>query len=88
MSLCTLKYLTNSIFRELLRMSEEEFGLPSDGPITLPCEAICMDYIISLLESRVPREVERAVLASIAGSRCTASCAPQGLNQQMVLYGF
>lgn len=83
-----LKYLTSSIFRELLRMSEEEFGLPTDGPIMLPCEAACMDYIISLLHSRVPREVERAVLASIASSRCTTALAPEGLNQQLVLYGF
>ncbi|RVW50953.1 Auxin-responsive protein SAUR66 [Vitis vinifera] len=31
-----LAYLSSSIFIELLRMSEEEFGLPGDGPITLP----------------------------------------------------
>ncbi|WOL18182.1 auxin-responsive protein SAUR64-like [Canna indica] len=83
-----LKYLTNNIFRELLRMSEEEFGLPADGPIMLPCEAASMDYIISLLRSRVPRDVERAVLASIASSRCTKALVPKGLNQQAMLYGF
>ncbi|XP_043709147.1 auxin-responsive protein SAUR36-like [Telopea speciosissima] len=42
-----LAYLTTNIFRELLRMSEEEFGLPGDGPITLPCDSAFMEYIIS-----------------------------------------
>ncbi|KAH7692285.1 Small auxin-up RNA protein [Dioscorea alata] len=37
-----LAYLDNSIFKELLRISEEEFGLPCDGPITLPCDAASM----------------------------------------------
>ena len=32
-----LMYLNNEIFRELLKMSEDEFELPNDGPITLPC---------------------------------------------------
>ncbi|KAG2303882.1 hypothetical protein Bca52824_032533 [Brassica carinata] len=31
-----LSYLSNSIFQELFKISEEEFGLPSGGPITLP----------------------------------------------------
>ncbi|KAH7692280.1 Small auxin-up RNA protein [Dioscorea alata] len=38
-----LAYLTNNIFKELLRISEEEFGLPGDGPITLPCDAASME---------------------------------------------
>ncbi|TYH31774.1 hypothetical protein ES288_A01G199000v1 [Gossypium darwinii] len=33
-----LSYLNNSIFQELFKMSEEEFGLSSDGPITFPCD--------------------------------------------------
>ncbi|KAJ0960312.1 hypothetical protein J5N97_001883 [Dioscorea zingiberensis] len=32
-------YLNNAVFKELLKISEEEFGLPGDGPITLPCDA-------------------------------------------------
>ncbi|XP_031285185.1 auxin-responsive protein SAUR68-like [Pistacia vera] len=35
-----LMYLNNDIFLELLKVSEEEFGLSSDGPITLPCDAV------------------------------------------------
>ncbi|RZS27514.1 hypothetical protein BHM03_00061002 [Ensete ventricosum] len=68
-----LKYLSSRIFRELLRMSEEEFGLPTDGPITVPCEAASMDYIIALLRGGITSGVEKAVLASIAGRRCTVS---------------
>ncbi|KAK4477259.1 hypothetical protein RD792_016473 [Penstemon davidsonii] len=34
-----IAYLNSLIFRELLRMSEEEFGLPNDGPITLLCDS-------------------------------------------------
>ncbi|XP_008781251.1 auxin-responsive protein SAUR64-like [Phoenix dactylifera] len=85
-----LTYLNSSIFRELFRMSEEEFGLPSNGPITLPCDAASMEYIVSLLQSRVSTDVERAVVASIAKSRCTtSSLLPRGDNQQqLILYGF
>ncbi|KAJ0077394.1 hypothetical protein Patl1_35793 [Pistacia atlantica] len=31
-----LEYLSQNVFIELLRMSEEEFGLPTHGAITLP----------------------------------------------------
>ncbi|XP_010549559.1 PREDICTED: auxin-responsive protein SAUR66, partial [Tarenaya hassleriana] len=34
-----ITYLTESIFQELLKMSEDEFGLPGNGPITLPCDS-------------------------------------------------
>ncbi|KAG5581804.1 hypothetical protein H5410_052431 [Solanum commersonii] len=39
-----LTYLQHDVIRQLLHMSEEEFGLPSDGPITLPCDALFMNY--------------------------------------------
>ncbi|KAJ0963990.1 hypothetical protein J5N97_029112 [Dioscorea zingiberensis] len=38
-----LAYLDNDIFKELLKKSAEEFGLASNGPITLPCDAVSMD---------------------------------------------
>ncbi|XP_017970322.1 PREDICTED: auxin-responsive protein SAUR68 [Theobroma cacao] len=65
-----LAFLRNSIFQELLKMSEEEFGLPSDGPITLPCDAVVMNYIISLVKrGLLAKDLERAVLSSITGYR-------------------
>nr|XP_033510095.1 auxin-responsive protein SAUR66-like [Nicotiana tomentosiformis] len=48
-----LAYLENEIIRQLLNMSEEEFGLPSGGAITLPCDWVFMDYIISLIKKGV-----------------------------------
>lgn len=71
-----LAYLKNDIFRELFKMSEEVFGLPSNGPITLPCDAANMEYIVSLLRSQASRDVESA---SIARRWCTTfSLLPQG----------
>lgn len=45
-----LHYLNTNIFRELLRMSENEFGLPTDGPITLLCDSSLMSYLINMVE--------------------------------------
>ncbi|XP_069147641.1 auxin-responsive protein SAUR68-like [Solanum lycopersicum] len=41
-----LTYLENEAVAQLLNMSEEEFGLPSGGHITLPCDLGFMNYII------------------------------------------
>ena len=60
-----LAYLDNTIFKELLKMSEEEFGLPGDGPITLPCDAQLMEYVLSMLRRGVSQELEKALLSSI-----------------------
>lgn len=40
-------YLYSDIFRELLRMSEEEFGLPKDGLIMFPCDSFFLEYVVS-----------------------------------------
>ncbi|KAH7663640.1 Small auxin-up RNA protein [Dioscorea alata] len=60
-----LAYLNNVFFKELLKISEEEFGLPSDGPISLSCDAISMEYVLSMLRRGVSQEVERALLSSM-----------------------
>ncbi|XP_019163204.1 PREDICTED: auxin-responsive protein SAUR68-like [Ipomoea nil] len=78
-----LSYLENHIIRQLLSMSEEEFGLPSDGPITLPCDAVFMDYIISLLSRGLSRQLENALLVSLTSHRC--SSAPPLLRNQELL---
>ncbi|CAI9769775.1 unnamed protein product [Fraxinus pennsylvanica] len=61
-----IAYLNNYILRELLIMSEEEFGLRSDGPITLPCDAIFLDYAISLIQNKATKDVEKALLISMS----------------------
>ncbi|XP_019157627.1 PREDICTED: auxin-responsive protein SAUR68-like [Ipomoea nil] len=79
-----LSYLGNEIIRQLLSMSEEEFGLPSDGPITLPCDAVFMDYIISLLSRGLYGELENALLVSVTSHQC--SSAPLLRNQELLVW--
>ncbi|KAI4317011.1 hypothetical protein L6164_024925 [Bauhinia variegata] len=66
-----LGYLSSNIFRELFRMSEQVFGLPTDGPITLPCDAAFMEYVVSLLRKIASLDLENALLvASFGSSHC------------------
>ncbi|CAA7399705.1 unnamed protein product [Spirodela intermedia] len=71
-----LAYLNTFVFRKLLEMSEEEFGLPSDGPIVMPCDASLMAQVVAALRRRAPREAETALLGTIAGARCSSSSSP------------
>ncbi|KAF8410335.1 hypothetical protein HHK36_002862 [Tetracentron sinense] len=64
-----LAYLNRPIFRELFRVSEDKFGFPRDGPLTLPCDASFMEYIVSIIQRRAPNEVEKALVVSIASAR-------------------
>ncbi|MQM23051.1 hypothetical protein Taro_056112 [Colocasia esculenta] len=67
-----LVFLKSEIFRELLRMSEDVYGLPAAGPITLPCDAAFMGSVLSCLRSRSSWDEGRALLAS-AARPCSAS---------------
>ncbi|KAK4360018.1 hypothetical protein RND71_022247 [Anisodus tanguticus] len=61
-----LAYLENEVIGQLFNMSEEEFGLPSGGPITLPCDSAFMDYIVSLIKKGVAAgDLHKALLLSI-----------------------
>ncbi|XP_043814592.1 auxin-responsive protein SAUR68-like [Manihot esculenta] len=71
--LLPLEYLNNELIRELFSIAEEEFGLQSEGPLTLPCDADLMEYAISLIRQNATRDVERAWLVSIASSGCASS---------------
>ncbi|CAN4126893.1 unnamed protein product [Withania somnifera] len=82
-----LAYLENEAIGQLLNMSEEEFGLPSIGPITLPCDSGFMDYIISLIKKGVAAgDVQKALLLSIP-SCCssTFSFHQKTENQQLLV---
>ncbi|KAF8020587.1 hypothetical protein BT93_G1122 [Corymbia citriodora subsp. variegata] len=61
-----LECLSSNIFQELFKMSEEEFGLSSDGPITMPCDAASMEYIISFVQRHLAKDIEKDLLNSIA----------------------
>ncbi|KAF7074105.1 hypothetical protein CFC21_079017 [Triticum aestivum] len=87
-----LAYLGTTVFAELLRMSEEEFGFASGGDggrIMLPCDAMVMVYVLCLVRREASEEVEKAFLSSIAGHchNYNASCmAPSmGITHQFAL---
>ncbi|XP_052193879.1 auxin-responsive protein SAUR64-like [Diospyros lotus] len=81
-------YLENKIFLELLKISEDEFGLPRDGPIILPCDAVFIKYIASLIQRGLSRELEEALLLSINASFCSSVCFHQeASSQQLLVYG-
>ncbi|PON61514.1 Small auxin-up RNA [Trema orientale] len=66
-----LAYLNDNILRELFKMSEQEFGLSSHGPITLPCDAIFMEYVVTLIRRGVTKDLEKALIRSIDNSGCS-----------------
>ncbi|KAK9129306.1 hypothetical protein Sjap_009793 [Stephania japonica] len=68
-----LKFLSSDIFKELFRMSAEEFGLPGNGPITLPCDSVFMEYVVWLVRGHVSKDLESALLMSLATGRCCSS---------------
>ena len=78
----SLAYLNTEIFRDLFKMSEGEFGLPSDGPITLPCDSFFMEYIVFLMQSSVAKDLEKGLLMSVANTRPSS---PFFSHQQMNL---
>ncbi|XP_058090729.1 auxin-responsive protein SAUR64-like [Magnolia sinica] len=80
-----LAYLNSTIFKELFRMSEDIFGLPCKGPITFPCDAIYMEYIVSIIQRSVSQDIERALLVSISPERCSRSSVwHEGMTNQKI----
>ncbi|XP_021286388.1 LOW QUALITY PROTEIN: uncharacterized protein LOC110418096 [Herrania umbratica] len=85
-----LEYLKNEIVRELFSLAEEEFGLPSNGPLMLPCDAAFMEYVISLINRHATKDIKKALLTSIASGRCSSSSYyhQQATNQQLLISNF
>ncbi|XP_020173545.1 auxin-responsive protein SAUR36 [Aegilops tauschii subsp. strangulata] len=63
-----LAFLGTTVFSELLRMSQEEFGFAGvdGGRITLPCDASVMEYAMCLLRRSASAEMEAAFLNTFA----------------------
>ncbi|KAL6011846.1 hypothetical protein ACLOJK_002312 [Asimina triloba] len=81
-----LASLGSPIFTELLKMSEEEFGLPSEGPITLPCTGVFLEYVASMIKRSMSKDVEKALLVSIfTGHYFSSSGLQHGPAKQNVL---
>ncbi|XP_058080626.1 auxin-responsive protein SAUR64-like [Magnolia sinica] len=85
-----LVYLNSPIFKQLFKMSEDMFGLPCNGPITFPCDAVFVDYILSMIQRSMSEDVEKALLASMTVGHCSISTLPLGglPDQNMLLHGF
>lgn len=86
-----LKFLSTKIFRELLKWSEEEFGLPANGPIMLPCDGVFLDYVISLVQECIPEDVEKALITFMAACHNDASSSSNCIGQndeRIIIYGF
>ncbi|KAL5706246.1 hypothetical protein ACHQM5_024444 [Ranunculus cassubicifolius] len=80
-----LEYLRSKVFSELFRISEEEFGLPCNGPITLACDAIVMDYIVSLVGRSASKDLEKALCLCLASSRRCCSSSSVSVGAQSIL---
>ncbi|XP_037442970.1 auxin-responsive protein SAUR36-like [Triticum dicoccoides] len=80
-----LVYLSTTVFGELLRISQEEFGFANKGKITLPCDAAVMEYVMCLLRRNASIEVESALLSSMVTSCHYTGCAMPtvGASQQI-----
>ncbi|VVA92956.1 unnamed protein product [Arabis nemorensis] len=76
-----ISYLNNSVFQELLKISEEEFGLSTEGPITLPFDSVFLEYLIKLIQRRMDGDTEKALLMSISSARSSSQCSLQAQEQ-------
>ncbi|GLT86020.1 hypothetical protein SLE2022_041830 [Rubroshorea leprosula] len=86
-----LEYLKNEIVRVLFELAEQEFGLPGNGPLMLPCDAVFMEYVTSLIKKHATKDVQRAVLLSMTtSSRCSSSLwlYQQETSQQLPICSF
>ncbi|XP_021753554.1 auxin-responsive protein SAUR68-like [Chenopodium quinoa] len=72
-----LSYLKSEVFKELFRMAEEEFGVPSDGPITLPCDSVFMEYAMFIVRNHAFVDLKDALL-SLADFCCPSLGLYQG----------
>ncbi|KAJ3692844.1 hypothetical protein LUZ60_011939 [Juncus effusus] len=75
-----LVYLSSKIVQRLFKLSEEEFGFTVDGPITLPCDGVLMEYVIDLVKKGVSEEMESAFLSSLLLPCSYVSCSVQKIG--------
>ncbi|MBA0557141.1 hypothetical protein Golob_027193 [Gossypium lobatum] len=84
-----LEYLKNEIVMELFNLAEEEFGVPGNGLLILPCDATFMEYVIALIKKKPSKDVEKALILSVASSRCSSSNLHQHeTSQQLPIWSF
>ncbi|BAH94693.1 auxin-responsive protein SAUR36 [Oryza sativa Japonica Group] len=84
-----LTYLSTTVFGELLRLSEDEFGFTGEEKITLPCEAAVMEYVMCLLRRKPSEEVEQAVVSSVVmpcNYKSSTSMVSVNLSQSLAIF--
>ncbi|KAF8022600.1 hypothetical protein BT93_F0190 [Corymbia citriodora subsp. variegata] len=71
----------------ILPMSKEEFGLLTDGAITMPFDATIIEYTISLTGRGLAKDLERDLLHVIYSGHCSWSASSyQGcIGQQLIV---
>ncbi|MBA0700350.1 hypothetical protein Goari_023030 [Gossypium aridum] len=70
---------------ELFNLAEEEFGVPGNGLLILPCDATFMEYVIALVKRNPSKAVEQALILSIASDHCISSYLYQEETSQQLL---
>ncbi|CAN0878785.1 Auxin-responsive protein SAUR66 [Linum grandiflorum] len=90
--------LDSQAFRELLEISEEEFGPPGSGPIRLPCDGPSVECLVSLIRRAADDgDLFKAVITCVYnGRRIASSCSPldyslersNSSQQRLVISGF
>ncbi|KAL5562429.1 hypothetical protein UlMin_032176 [Ulmus minor] len=84
-----LGYLNSGIIKEMLELAEEEFGLPANGPLTVPLDSSFLEYIISLIRRNVADDLQKVLITSFASGRClSSSCLHQEQANQQIIRGF
>lgn len=67
-----LEYLKKEIVMELFEVAEVEFGLTSNGCLTLSCDATFMEYVIGFIKRNASKQVEKALLVvSLVSGHCS-----------------
>ncbi|KAL9238453.1 hypothetical protein vseg_012871 [Gypsophila vaccaria] len=83
-----LAFLETDIFRELFRMAEEEYGIASSEPLTLPCDSSFMEYTVCVINKHVAKDLENALIASLSSCRYSTVEHQEQSRQQFLISGF
>ncbi|XVE67242.1 hypothetical protein DITRI_Ditri08aG0144500 [Diplodiscus trichospermus] len=84
-----LEFLKNEIVMELFNLAQEDFGLPGNGLLILPCNATFMEYVIALIKRKPSKDVEKALILSVAsGHRSSSYLCQHETSKQLPVLSF
>ncbi|KAF8027682.1 hypothetical protein BT93_E0559 [Corymbia citriodora subsp. variegata] len=73
--------LGSRVFQKLLEMSEEEYGLPRDGPIVMPCDSTLLEKVVTLIRQGESKNLEKVLFDAINCNQCSISSS---LDESMI----